>query len=84
MRAMKTKRITLRVTEETYKRWQESAEDDERTLVTWICRRVDGRPTGEPAKEAAIPDKEVAINSQEASVTNAASQRGLLARLQSE
>lgn len=38
------KKITIKVTEETYNRWKAAAERDVRTLNGWIFLRVEGKP----------------------------------------
>ena len=48
---MKEKRITLRVSEDTYSRWLAAAKQDDRSLATWACRRIDGKDAVTPRKD---------------------------------
>ncbi len=70
----RVKRITVRVTEETYQRWSEAARGDERTLSVWIQRRIDGKPAQEPAPELPHVD-----TPRTESVVESPPRRGLLA-----
>jgi hypothetical protein len=54
-----TKRITLRVDVDTYRRWKAAAKQDDRTLSVWLIRRGDGKEATAP-EEAAIVTSEVA------------------------